>query len=183
MKRKLGVAATAAMLALALTLVVSACGGNGGGNGGASSAADRESDTRDAALRQAQCMREHGVDMPDPTFEPGGGVAKGGPDENVPRATLAEAEQACQKYLDEIAPPPLSEEEQQEYREAALAHSRCMREHGIENFPDPTFDADGMAELMLGEGSGIDPEHPDFKEAEEACQDQMPQWPSEETAP
>jgi hypothetical protein len=178
-KRKPGVAATAVVLALALTLVVTACGGNGGGK----SAADRESEARDAQLRYAQCMREHGVDVPDPVFEPGGGSLQIGPDpEDIPggKSALNEAEQACQKHLDDIEPPELSEEEQEEFREASLANARCMREHGIENFPDPTFGEDGGAEIRIDRGS-IDPEDPDFREAEEACKDTLPQKPSEES--
>jgi hypothetical protein len=178
MKRKLGVAATAAVLALALTLVVTACGGSSG----TKSAAERESDARDAALKFAQCMREHGVDMPDPTFEPGGGITQRGSIEGG-TAKLREAEQACQKYLEESEPAELSEEEQEEFREAALAHSRCMREHGIENYPDPTTDADGTAELRIDKSSGIDPQSSEFKAAEEACQDKLPERPSGESAP
>jgi hypothetical protein len=178
MKRKLGIAVTAGVLAVALTLVLTACGGNGGGK----SPADREREAREAALNYAQCMREHGVDVPDPSFE-GGGVTRIGPDEDVPSGKVREAEQACRKYDPEANAPKLSEEEQQEMREAALANARCMREHGIENFPDPTFNDRG-AMLRIGKDSGIDPNDPDFKAAQEACKDTLPQKPpSEETAP
>jgi hypothetical protein len=177
MKRKRGVATTAGVLALALTLVVTACGGGGGGN----SAADRESEAREAQLKYAQCMREHGIDMPDPTFEGGGGSLQRGPDpEDLKRPKGREAEQACKKYLEDIEAPELSEEEQQEFREAALANARCMREHGIENFPDPTFNKDGAAEIRIDQGR-IDPEDTDFKEAQEACKDTLPQKRSEES--
>jgi hypothetical protein len=180
MKRKPGVAAIAGVIALALALVVAACGG---GDGGGKSAADRQRDAQDAALKYAQCMREHGVDVPDPNFEGGGGFTQMGPDEDVPPAKAREAEQACRKYLKDIEPPEMSEEEKEEFREAALANARCMREHGVENFPDPTFGEDGLAELRLDRSSGIDPNDPDFKEAQEACQETLPQRPSEETAP
>jgi hypothetical protein len=175
MKRRLGLAATAGALGLALTLVVTACGGNSGAN----SAADGKRDARDAALNYAQCMREHGVDMPDPTFESGGGLAQFGPDEDTPPETLREAEQACRKYAPEANPRELSEEQQQEFREAALANARCMREHGIENFPDPTFDEHGAT---IPKVEGVDPHDPDYREADEACKDTL-QRPSEETAP
>jgi hypothetical protein len=179
MKLRLGVAATVAVLAVALPPLVTACGGNNGGNGGANSAADRDREARDAALRYAQCMREHGVDVPDPSFEAGGRVNPTSPDEDVPPATLREAEQACRQHDPEANPPTLSEEEQREFREAALANARCMREHGIENFPDPTFDENGA---HIPEGGAIDPDDPGFQEAQEACQDTQ-QRPSEETAP
>jgi hypothetical protein len=182
----------AAALLAAGALAVAACGGDdssggnsSGGNssGGASSAGDRESKARDAQLKYARCMRENGVDMPDPTFDAGGGTLQTGPGEEVPPAKLREAEQACEKYLEEIEPPKLSEEQQQEMRDAALAQARCMREQGIENFPDPTFGKDGGAEIRIEKGSGIDPSDPDFKQAEEACRDKAPKLPSEESAP
>jgi hypothetical protein len=167
----------AAALLAACALVVAACGDDGGGT---ASAADREREARDAALKYAQCMREHGVDVPDPSFE-GGGTLQKVPFEDVPEVKLREAERACRKFLDEVEPPELSEEEQEEFREAALANARCMREHGIENFPDPTFGEDGRPEVRIDKGSGIDPEDPDFREAEEACQDTLPQRPSGES--
>jgi hypothetical protein len=178
MKRKLRVAATAGALALALALVLAACGGD---DGGGASAADRESEARDAALKFAQCMREQGIDMPDPTFE-GGGTLQSTPDEDVPEAKLEEAEKACRKHLEGIEPPELSEEEQQEFKKAALAFARCMREHGIENYPDPTIGEGGRVEQSFDKGSGIDPNDPDFKEAEEACQDTLQQGRSGESA-
>jgi hypothetical protein len=169
MKRRLGVAATAAVLALALALVVTACGGNSGGK----SAADGESEARDAQLKYAQCMREHGVDMPDPTFEGDGSLQKGVDPEDTKRGKFREAEQACRKHLEDIEAPELSEEEQQEFREAALANARCMREHRIENFPDPIFGENGEARIRLGSDIGVNPEDPDFREAMEACEDTL----------
>jgi hypothetical protein len=172
----------AAALLAACALAVAACGGDDATDG-ASSAADRSSEARDAQLKYAQCMRDHGVDMPDPTFGSGGRSTQIGPDLDIPRGKFREAEQACKKYLDAIEPPELSEEQQQEFRDAALAHSRCMREHGIENFPDPTFGEDGRAEVRIEAGSGFDENDPDVKEAMEACEDKMPQRPSGESAP
>ena len=46
-------------------------------------------------LAHAECMREHGVDMPDPVFEGGGGVRQRGPDENVPPEKVEAAQKAC----------------------------------------------------------------------------------------
>jgi hypothetical protein len=168
----------AATLLTASALAVAACGDDGGG---AASAADRQRDARDAALKYAQCMREQGVDMPDPTFE-GDRTNQTGPDEDLPPAKLREAEQACGKYRKEDDGPRLSDEQQQEFKDAALANARCMREQGIENFPDPTFPDDGEAMIEAPEGA-FDPDDPDFKEAQEACGDTMPKPPSEGSAP
>jgi hypothetical protein len=167
----------AALLA-AGALAVAACGGDDAG--GATSAADRQREAREAALDYARCMRENGVDMPDPTFE-GGGIKQMGA-ENVAPAKVEAAEKACKKYLEDIEPPKLSDEQQQEFKEAALAFARCMRENGIENFPDPQFGEGGRITQALSRESGIDPEDADFKRAQKACEDKMPQ-PREESAP
>jgi hypothetical protein len=163
----------AAALLGACALAVAACGEEQAG--GAAGASDRESRAREAALEHAQCMREHGVDVPDPQFD-GGRVMQRGPEGNVPREKLEEAERACEKFFEKAEPSePPSEQEQQEFREAALAHARCMREHGIEKFPDPTFDEDGGAQLRIDRSMGIDPDDPDFQEAQKACEDTLPE--------
>ncbi len=116
----------------------------------------------------AQCMRENGIDVPDPgSGERGTVEIKGDPED------LREAEEACAEYREKIKPPDLSEEQKAEMKEAALAHARCMREQGID-FPDPQFGADGGAMVQIGPGSGIDPEDPDFRKAQEACRDELP---------
>jgi hypothetical protein len=160
-------------LLLIAGVLAAGCGDNGGGAG---SAAERDSEAREAWLEYAQCMRENGVDMPDP------GTDGGLKEEDVTPEELREAEQACEKHLDDIEPPELSEEEQQEFREGALANSRCMREHGIENFPDPTFNDRG-ATVKIPAGSGFDEDDPDVKEAIEACEETLPPEPSGGSGP
>jgi hypothetical protein len=49
-----------------------------------------------------------------------------------------------------------------------LAFSRCMRAHGITNFPDPTFGGGG-GQLRIDKPSGIDPNSPAFQAAQKAC--------------
>jgi hypothetical protein len=167
--------------ALACGLVLTACGAE------EPAAADREQANRDAMLAYAKCMREHGVDMPDP--EPGQrGIRLRAP-EGVTPEEMEEAEGACRKHLEDIKPPELSEEQQKEFQEAALAHARCMREHGID-IPDPTFGEDGRAEIRIRRrgdgGTGPDPDDPKWKKAEEACRDKLPfggEPPSTEESP
>jgi hypothetical protein len=161
----------AAALLAAGAIAVASCGGDPADADGEGQAA-----SRDAALKFAQCMREHGVDMADPGTG-GRATLKVGPGEKTTPEEMEEAEKACEKYQTDIEPPELSEEQQQEFKEAALAHARCMREHGIENFPDPTLDEDGGVQVRITQGSGIDPEDDDFKDAQEACKDEMPDGP------
>jgi hypothetical protein len=61
----------------------------------------------------------------------------------------------------------------------ALAFSRCMRSHGVPNFPDPT--AHGQIQIQSGgpggsnvTSSGLDPNNPHFQAAQTACQHLMP---------
>jgi hypothetical protein len=53
----------------------------------------------------------------------------------------------------------------------AVAYSECMRENGVPEFPDPV---DGQLQLQATPGSGLDPDSPEFKRAQEACQDLAP---------
>jgi hypothetical protein len=169
----------AALLALA-ALGLAACGEE---TPSAAGSAETEDKARQAQLKFAGCMREQGIDMPDPDGG-GQGVFKVGGGSGISPEEFERASKACEKYREDIR-PQLSEEEQQEFKEKALAHSRCMREHGID-FPDPTFSAEGGAEVRIRAGSGssrINPEDPKFKAAQEACADLLPMRPSTESRP
>jgi len=153
--------------ALACGLVLTACGAE------EPASADPQQDRRDAILAFAKCMRDQGIDMPDPKFD-GGRVFQRGPDERVSPEKMRKAEAACRKHMEDVEPPELSPEQQQEMKEGALAHAQCMREHGLEKFPDPTFDESGGAQIRIGPGTGLDPDDPKFQAAEKACRDELP---------
>jgi hypothetical protein len=71
---------------------------------------------------------------------------------------------ACQKLITGGRPrPPLTEAKKQ----AALKFSQCMRTHGVPNFPDPIFAANGM--IGIGIGKGNNPSSPAFQQAQKAC--------------
>jgi hypothetical protein len=59
--------------------------------------------------------------------------------------------------------------------EKALEFSQCMRDNGVEDFPDPTVDADGNVQLGgggpgAGAADGASPrQDEDFQTAQEAC--------------
>ncbi|MBB4688025.1 hypothetical protein [Amycolatopsis jiangsuensis] len=167
--RKSAVAALAGMAAL----VLSACGSGGdegdkvasissppsssaagdtGGSGGTD--ADREQ----AMLKYAKCMRDNGIDMPDPKGD-GQGVTialpGGGGD-----GKLEKASETCKHFLPNGGEPKkLSPQELDEAREQA----KCMREHGVD-MPDPN--PDGGARMMPGIKAG---EQDKFSEAAKAC--------------
>jgi hypothetical protein len=166
-----------AVAALFIVLALAACGGGGDSGGVASlngsSGADASSttttsskDPKEAAVDFARCMREHGVDVPDPDANGGLRVtARPGDSAKVERA-----QKACQPIL-EKAKPELSPEQKTIMQDAALAFARCMREHGID-VPDPTFGSGGIViqKRRAKGGGGFDPNDPKFEEAQKACQ-------------
>jgi hypothetical protein len=160
------------LAALAASAVV-ACGGEAN-SPTTSSSGTRGADAKakKAMLNFAKCMRQHGVDMPDPKFDSGGGIQMTQKDEGDPAKTSA-AEKACRHFQDEAKPPPMSEADQAEARKRGLANARCMRDHGI-NMPDPQFDADGRMTVRLDSRSGIDPSGPKFQAAQKACMKDAP---------
>ena len=177
------------ILVAALGLLASACGGGEASEGIASlqegAAADESStttaasaDPEQAFLDFAACMREHGVDMPDPEISPtGGGFAfgitvEGGTAEGGPSSAeldqMMAANEACQHLLEgvvqEFERPDMSEMQDQ-----MLAFAQCMRDHGVD-MPDPEFSEDGGVTIFGGPGDpGMDPGDPTFQEANEAC--------------
>ena len=59
---------------------------------------------------------------------------------------------------------------------SALAYSRCMRSHGIQ-MPDPQPPSSGPQSQSTrsgGNGPNIDPNSPQFKNAQQACQSLLP---------
>jgi hypothetical protein len=157
------------LLAVALTAV--ACGGSSdddasssGGGGGSSSASSNSSDR---AVQFAECMRENGVpDFPDPvdgrtTVRMGPGGIDADP------ATMEAAQQACQ----DLAPEGAGRANPQ-MQDQVFAFAECMRENGVPDFPDPDVSG-GAVRMMLPRS--IDPQSPQFQEAQQACQGEMPQ--------
>lgn len=132
------------------------------------SAADRTEQ-----LRQfAQCMRDHGVDVPDPEsgriFVPGGGGGGGARGFDRDNPAFAEALTACRDKLPNGGEPPkLNAEQIEQFRQFA----QCMRDHGV-NVPDPN--ADGTLQFGPGRGLGqIDPRDPTVQTAFTACRDKL----------
>jgi hypothetical protein len=147
------------------SIALAACGGGDSGGGSGSS----EADFRAAALKHARCMREHGLDVPDPKFGPGGGVQLEMRGDGADKLKVQRAEEDCRKYLEAVRPPELSPEQEQKFREEALKHARCMREHGID-FPDPTFGEGGKVQMKIEGGPGVvGPGNPRFEQAQKAC--------------
>ncbi|WP_037317934.1 hypothetical protein [Amycolatopsis orientalis] len=165
----------AALVALAVLTLVAGCGGDGDGgdkvasissppsaaSGDGKQQADNVSD-EDKMRNFAKCMREHGVDMPDPktTGDGQGSITIEAGDGRLDDNKMKAASDACRKLLPnggEIKPP--SPEELDKMRKEA----KCMREHGID-FPDP--DPTGKGTMALG---SADQDMKKFEEAAKAC--------------
>ena len=145
-------------------------GGEDSGDDGEVTDAERE----DAMLEFTECMREHGVDMPDPQTGGGGQgpmiIQREGGSE-ADREEFEAAQEECGEIMEDVFGdrPQRDPEEEAEMRDNALAYAECMREHGID-MPDPEFSEGGVGMRL---GDGIDPDDPDFIEAEEACRPEL----------
>jgi hypothetical protein len=122
-------------------------------------------DPEDAMLKFAECMREHGVDMPDP--EPGGGIRVNG--EGLSEDQMEAAQSACQKWMDLAEPEDGGKELTEEEKQSFLDMAACMRERGY-NFPDPVFDGGRVTQKVeKGDGDQPGPDDPGFQEDMEEC--------------
>lgn len=60
----------------------------------------------------------------------------------------------------------------------ALQFSRCMRAHGVTDFPDP----DAQGEIAIHDSSGLNPQSPAFQAAQQACGRFSPKGPPPTTS-
>lgn len=59
---------------------------------------------QDAFLEYAQCMRDNGIDMPDPDFSEGGAFAIGGEGFDLDDPEFQAADEVCRPILEEVIP-------------------------------------------------------------------------------
>jgi hypothetical protein len=110
------------------------------------------------AVKFTQCLREQGLDVPDP--EPGKGpMLRFDKNSGVTKEKVDAAMEACKELnpQGEGGNNPQQEENGRKYAE-------CMRKNGVEKFPDPK---PGQQGVMIGPGVADDP---DFQKAQGACQ-------------
>jgi hypothetical protein len=149
---------------LALTLAVAACGG--ADQATATTRAGASSDLTQAALAFVRCMRQHGINMPDP--KPDGRIdLRIGDDRDGPRVRAAQ--QACRKSLPGGQARKPTAQDQQQALAQGLAFARCMRQHGI-NLPDPEITAKGNRQYLHWRlPTDVDRDDPRLGAAEQAC--------------
>jgi hypothetical protein len=155
-----------AVLAVTAAVAIAGCGSGTGPSTAVSSGASNTA----KLLVFSECMRSHGVpDFPDP----GGATPSGSsisilgiavpPTIEVKSPAVQSALSTCQKQLTAGAPRAGVSEAQ---KKAALQFARCIRTHGIANFPDPVF---RNGRIGLGIGAGDNPNSPALIAADKAC--------------
>jgi hypothetical protein len=229
---------TSTLAVFALAGLVAACGSDGDSGSSDDDVAsvsdddsneqaqgDDQADAEQELLDWVECMRDEGIDLPDPTRDSDGNLVLDGPgihlgggesggtssDESnegdegdEPSIDPEEMDAAIEACGDPpaLGPNDISEEDRQEMEDNALEFAECMRDEGIEDFPDPDFSdlgpggepeqrsseddggedgGDGGPRVFLGPFGEIDMDDPEVRAAFEACQDILggPDLPSE----
>jgi hypothetical protein len=130
-----GVFSAATAVAL---LVLSACGGSADADGDTARGGESESESPDAqALEFAGCMRDNGVDMPDPgPGQEGLADALQAVAGDFAGTALEEAVSACQDLLPQYASEAHGDDD-----EVMLDLAECLREQGLDVSDNPFDDA------------------------------------------
>lgn len=136
--------------------------------GGTSSAPVEEVSDEEQALEFVECMRDNGIDLPDPEPKEGGGFDYGIADLGIDRtdSSFLDAMQAC---ADKLPGGGAGFQDDPEAQAKMVEFAECMREHGID-LPDPE-PGGGFGEAM----AKIDRDSPAFQQALEACKDKLPE--------
>ncbi len=118
----------------------------------------------------AHCVRAHGVpNYPDPTRS---GLVKESLQElGVSSTRFQAAQSACNHLLPNGGSGPNPAAVQQ-VRALSLSFSRCVRSHGLPNFPDPGSDGRIPDPATLGINQGS----PKFEAANQACRKYRPPY-------
>ncbi|MGH3494777.1 MAG: hypothetical protein ACRDQ1_16290 [Sciscionella sp.] len=159
-----------------VAVLVSACGGGGStGPGvahlGSSTSNPSPGDNTSAdPLAYAQCMRAHGVpDFPDPDSQGRIKIQGGsGLDPNSP------AFQSAAKACKAPAPGAGSPGPPAKFLAGTLKFSKCMRAHGLTDFPDPAAGNGGFTINLNGPKGDLNSNSPQFKAARKACAHYLP---------
>lgn len=161
---------TVTAVALSAVLGLAACGG--GSSAGTNTAGSAQAKFERAALNFARCMREQGVDMPDPKRGAGGFTITPETDTSQGNSErFRQADKACRHHMKGVQPPAPSQKEMGEFKQAALAHARCMRKHGID-IPDPRVGQGNEVAIELP--PGFRPDDPRYERASDACRKESP---------
>jgi hypothetical protein len=180
--RRAARAALAALAALGVALVAAACTASPPSSAlpGATDDADPSSapsasaalDPEDAMLQWARCMREQGVNVPDPVD---GKITVDG--EGLSPEQMEAAENACAKWQQMAEPQDGGQELSEEQKQAFLDQAQCMRDRGWD-VSDPEFDGGRVTQQHRRSPDGAatpgepKPGDPQFEQDLEECADE-----------
>ncbi len=156
--------------ALLLAALIAACGSTGQPSGTDTGAANAAPGGKTRDVEFSDCMRSHGVtNFPDP----GPNGLQIPVNVNTQSPSFRSAQNACKRYLPNGGNPPATSASQ---RGAALAFAKCMRTHGVPQFPDPAFSSPAhaarvlvMRGMVFAIPASIAPNAPAFQHAARAC--------------
>jgi hypothetical protein len=145
-----------------VVLLLAGC--SAGGGAGAATTTSGQQDAAAVWRELVRCARANGMpNLPDPQIDSNGRA-------NFPNGTPdppASVRRACQSIYDRLPPSARDEQERPPAdMQALLRYARCMREHGVADFPDP--DAEGNFRAPAG-STGPGPNTPSFQRAMQAC--------------
>ena len=165
-----------AILVSIIALTLAACGGGDDASDVASlsgteeaAAADKTQALSDeeALIEFAACMRDQGMDFPDPVVDANGFPRFDFEDpESIDQDAMFAAGEACRDLIEGVV-LGLVDFDSSEFNDTFLEYAACMRDQGIEDIPDSI---DIMSIMQDGE-LPFDAEDPDFIAADEQCRD------------
>ncbi|MEV7525106.1 hypothetical protein [Streptomyces sp. NPDC091371] len=157
MKRSLIMTTAAFVTGLALLATACTDDGSGGSSGSVGKKESNGGTDADNAVKMRQCLREHGIDAPDPEpgQDPRGMTVGGGADPQK----MQEAMKACG-----MGGPGSGKEPTQEQKDKELAWIRCMRENGVA-LKDPEYVGGARSGIEIPQG-----QEKAFEEAQKKCE-------------
>lgn len=164
----------AVIATVALALLAAACGGSSSSSGPPNSTSAGTS-THSQLLAFTRCVRSHGVpDFPDPQAGASNAKFPSAQQLRIGSSQLNAAETGCQHLL----PAGIDDR----FRPAEVPHllsgmvnfSRCMRHHGVQNWPDPTVGSGGRPGFDLVGITGLDASSPQTMTKIHECSHLLP---------
>ena len=183
MKRIRSRAAAAVIATGGLALLAAGCGGSPPSHvaqlgstsaqpASSSGSSNAGGSTDSQPLAFSRCMRSYGVSkFPDPNSS--GVWPKSQVELAAGSPRFDAATQACQHLLPNGGPGVSpSRAVVQEIRSDMAKFARCMRSHGVQNWPDPTLDRG--RDIFDPEAAGIDPDSPQIRTKMHQCEHVFP---------
>ena len=167
---------TAAILGtVALALLAAACSGSPSSTGSGGSPKVGGSANSQIGIDYARCMRSHGVPKyPDP--EGSHELANGLPKVSLQQLEVSSSQyQAAQNDCAHLLPNggQMTQVQSQKDLNAMLRFARCMRSHGVPNWPDPTYGSAGWG-FNLVHVHGFDPNSTQIDHKMDVCDRVLP---------